>query len=311
MYRAKYSGGGHRFYDESMQAEAAWRLHVQAALPRLYGGAAGAGSLELVFQPQVRLVSGRITALEALVRWRHPERGLLLPDQFLPIAEDTGQAAGLGAWVLREAIGQFGRAARRSSALRQARLCVNVSPTQLGGDDTLLRTVREALAASGLAPQQLTLEMTEAALVGEPPRVARQLRALRREGVSVALDDLGSGFSSLALLHELPFDYVKIDRALVTGLPASGRGAALVHGLARLAHALGARVCAEGIETPEQLQAVCAAGCDDAQGYLLGRPAPLATTAAGLRFDRITLPLPRALPLPGVAALAVTGSPGP
>jgi diguanylate cyclase (GGDEF)-like protein len=275
MYRAKQDGGGICVYDATLHAETRWQVHVQRALP----AAMRRGQLFLVYQPQVRLASTRVAGVEALVRWQHPHAGLLLPPRFLPMAEQGGYAETIGRWVLERActeIVQRGSDSRSGGAriCRRLHLSVNVSPRQLAVS-SLPDLVGDVLAGSGLDPQRLTLEVTETALVEDPEAVRQQLDQIVRLGVRVALDDFGTGYSSLTLLRNLPVQQLKIDRSFITDLPTNARDQQVVAALTRLSHKLGARCCAEGVETPDQLAAVRTTGCDEVQGFLLGRPQPL------------------------------------
>jgi len=257
-------GGSWRRFSPEMDAR--WRetRALEAAL-RL---AVAEEQFELHYQPQVALPAGRLTGFEALIRWRHPERGLLAPAGFLPVAERLGLMRPIGAWVLREACRA---AASWGEALRVA---VNIAPSQLE-DGTLPGLVAEALAESGLDPARLELEVTETVLLATGDAAHDQLQALRRQGVGIAMDDFGTGHSSLTQLRAFPFDRLKIDRSFVTDLPAGGDAAAIVRAVTGLGRSLGIAVTAEGVETEAQLQELLKEGCDAAQGYLFGRPMPV------------------------------------
>ncbi len=229
--------------------------------------------LELHYQPQLCLAAGRITGFEALLRWRHPEHGLLLPDSFLPLAEELGLMAPIGEWVLRQACLD---AARWASPLAVA---VNIAAPQLAAEG-LVAAVRAALAASGLAPQRLELEVTETVVMHEAGAAADAMQALRQDGLRVAMDDFGTGYSSLAQLTRFPFDAIKVDRSFVSG--TAPQGAAILQAAAGMARGLGLACVAEGVETEGQLETVREAGCSHAQGWLVGRPMPVAAIAAFL-----------------------------
>jgi diguanylate cyclase (GGDEF)-like protein len=268
MYAAKQQGCGYALFDSGLAAADRWSVHVRSAFP----AAAARGQLCLQYQPQYRLVSGRVTTVEALLRWRHPERGLLGPDQFLSLIEGAHDIAdALAAWVLATACHEAATWAHRLIGWSAVRLAVNVSPRQLARG-RLTALVTEALRESGLAPERLQLEVTETSLLADPTDAGRQLRNLRELGITVALDDFGVGYSSLALLRDLPVDVLKIDRSFTRDMLTDPRAEAIVAAVIRLGHHLQARVCAEGVETAAQVQALRKAGCDDVQGFLLYPP---------------------------------------
>ena len=226
--------------------------------------------LRLVFQPEVSLPSGRVVALEALVRWEHPQRGLMLPSDFLPLAEETGLSVPLGRWVLREACRQVAS----SGAAAGLHLWVNLSARELTQPD-LTSAVAEALAESGLEPQRLGVEITEAVMMEDIETVGRALGELRRLGLQLAIDDFGTGFSSLTYLRRFPVGVLKVDRSFVSGILDGGEDAAIVRAVVGLGHSLGLTVVAEGVEGAAQAVALVRVGCDLAQGWHFGRPAPL------------------------------------
>jgi EAL domain-containing protein (putative c-di-GMP-specific phosphodiesterase class I) len=232
------------------------------------------GELRLVWQPLVRLGSGRAHAAEALVRWQHPDRGLLTPDQFIPLAEETGLIVPLGRWVIGEACRQA--AAWISSGdpiLREFRVAVNISTRQLA-DETLVDTVRKAMARTGLGRGRLVLEITESTLMEDPDRAAETLRELAALGLGVAIDDFGTGYSSLAALKHLDLDALKLDRSLVTGVARGTRDSAIVEAVVAMSRALDLRMVAEGVESEEELRELRRLGCDLAQGFYFARPVP-------------------------------------
>ncbi len=268
MRRAKAVGGDScRFYEAAMNPRAGERLtlehELRAALER--------GEFTLHYQPEVELSSGEIVALEALLRWQHPARGLLAALEFIPVAEEIGLLASLDDWVLRAACREA--AQWRDLAARPLRLAVNVSARRLQRPG-LVRSIVAALEASGLAPQQLELELTETAIMADEQLAARLLGELHDLGVTVALDDFGTGYSSLSRLHRLPIDRVKIDRSFVARLNDDEGAAAIVSGVVGLSESLGLGAVAEGVETAAQLAFLRELGCEAAQGYLLGRPQP-------------------------------------
>jgi len=221
---------------------------------------------ELHFQPQVSLRDGgRLTGFEALIRWRHPERGVIPPSAFLPMAERLGLMRRIGNWVIRSACRT---AATWPEGLTVA---VNIAPAQFERG-SLPKVVAEALAAARLVPERLEVEVTESVLLASGDAALGQLRALRDMGVRIAMDDFGTGYSSLTQLRIFPFDRLKIDRSFVKDLPAGGGAAAIVRAVIGLGHSLGIPVTAEGVETREQLAELMREGCDAAQGYYFGRP---------------------------------------
>jgi EAL domain-containing protein (putative c-di-GMP-specific phosphodiesterase class I) len=253
---------------------------------RALSAAIRGGEFVVFHQPTVSLRTGRITGFEALVRWQHPERGLLPPSEFIPLAEDSGLIVQLGEFVLdracRDARGWLDRFPDEP-----AKVSVNVSGRQLD-DPGFTDAVACALRDSGLPARLLTIEVTETVLAASLPSWAERLWDVRRLGVQLAMDDFGTGYSSLNQLRRLPFGVIKVDRSFVEDLPDSPEAAALVDAMVGIGRALGLAVVAEGVETAEQLAYVRGAGCDEAQGFLLGRPAP-ADVAARL-LERQSLP---------------------
>jgi EAL domain-containing protein (putative c-di-GMP-specific phosphodiesterase class I) len=214
------------------------------------------------------LSSERIVGVEALIRWRHPTRGIVSPEEFIPIAEESGLIVPIGRWVLAEASRQAATWRRRGHTIGVA---VNVSARQLD-DDSLIEDVRRTLADSGLDPGALTLEVTETTLMRDADATARRLVQLKQLGVLIAIDDFGTGYSSLAYLQQFPADVLKIDRSFVSGITTSDESAALIHTLVQLGKALHIETLAEGIEDQAQLQALQREHCDHGQGFLFSRP---------------------------------------
>jgi len=281
MYAAKAAGRARvRVFTPDLRAAAERRALVAAELP----GAIEAGELVLHHQPVLHLPTGQITGVEALVRWQHPTRGLLEPHDFLPVAERNGSILQLTDWVLREATRQ---AAAWDAAGLPLVMGVNVSAACCA-TGTLVDDVTAALAAAGLPPERLLLELTETSVAEDPVRAAAQFAALRISGVEVAIDDFGRGASSLSQLVTVPAGLLKIDPSLVAGLDsASSQSAAAVAAVVGLARAFGMRVLAEGVETRTQLELVAELGCSHAQGFHIARPMPAADVAgfvAGRRF---------------------------
>ncbi|HET6507448.1 MAG TPA: EAL domain-containing protein [Baekduia sp.] len=276
MYAAKEEGGNRHRRGYGDGDGTGRRLEVEAALR----GALDRGEFHLVAQPIAGFGDQEIVGCEALLRWTHPALGAVGPDEFIPIAEETGLIDALGAWVLRESCAQTVTVRRATG--RDLRLGVNVSPRQLR-HPAFLAALEGALADSGLPARALVVEITETALLGSDHATAHAIDGLRALGARLVLDDFGTGFSSLSMLKERPIDGIKIDRSFVAGLPADASSGAIVAAVVGMAHALGRTVTAEGIETSEQLAFLQALGCDQAQGYLVGRPMPFARLANLLR----------------------------
>jgi EAL domain-containing protein (putative c-di-GMP-specific phosphodiesterase class I) len=219
---------------------------------------------EMAYQPIVDLRTSRISGFEALLRWRHPRHGLVSPDQFIPLAEETGLILAIGGWALHAACAE---AARWPAEISVA---VNLSTRQFR-DNNLVDIIQHALDRSGLAPTRLELEITESVLLKDSRANLVTLRRLRDSGIRIALDDFGTGYSSLGYLQRFPFSKIKIDRSFTSGLPQSEESQAIVRAVMGLGRSLGMRVTAEGVETAAQLDWV-RSGCDEAQGYFLSRP---------------------------------------
>jgi EAL domain-containing protein (putative c-di-GMP-specific phosphodiesterase class I) len=264
LYRAKLEcRGTTRFYDPAMERG----LRARRALEADLAHAVARSELELHYQPIVSLEERRVIGCEALIRWRHPERGIVPPGDFIPLAEESGLIRSIGAWALGEACHA---AARWPGELRVA---VNLSVAQFSGPD-LAQITATALDASGLAPRRLELEVTESLLLGDDPETLELLHRLRRLGLGIALDDFGTGYSSLSHLRSFPFDKIKIDQTFVRDLPQMKNCEAIVGAVARLASSLDMTTVAEGVESEEHLSRVEAAGCDAVQGHLFSRPVP-------------------------------------
>jgi len=270
MYAAKREGGArHHLFAESIGLVPAEILGLESDLRH----ALGDDQLELVYQPQVELVDGTIVAAEALLRWRHPERGLISPAEFIPLAETSGLIVPIGNWVLDRALHQLRDWDDQHAGLRPIDISVNVSPRQVR-DPSLVETVRASLERTGIEPQRLHLEITETVLLEDTRTHLAALHGLRDLGVRLVLDDFGTGFSSLNYLKRFPLDVVKIDRSFVAGLPDRRDDVAIVTAVLSFADALDLQVVAEGLETDEHLQALQAMGCSYAQGFYFSRPLP-------------------------------------
>ena len=270
LYRAKNEGRGTcRRYDASMGAQIRDRRMLEHDLRH----AVARGELELVYQPQTQIDSGGVDGFEALLRWHHPARGSVSPAVFVPIAEETGAILEIGAWVLREAC----RTA--ASWPRPLGIAVNVSAVQLHNPH-FVQFVHGSLFETGLKAERLELEITETALIRDPARALLTLRQLKALGVRIAMDDFGTGYSSLSNLRSFPFDRIKIDGSFIKAVHSNPQGAAIVRSVLGLGRGLGLAVVAEGVETAEELSFLAAEHCALAQGYLLGRPAPIARFSA-------------------------------
>jgi EAL domain-containing protein (putative c-di-GMP-specific phosphodiesterase class I) len=229
--------------------------------------------LRLAYQPIVALPEGRVVGVEALVRWQHPERGLVAPLDFIPIAEDTGLIVPIGNWVLERACRQAGEWRRSMPGAGPLSISVNLSARQLAQPD-LPGLVAEVLRDTGVDPGDLHLEITESSLMEDPDAALAAMTELRGLGVRLVLDDFGTGYSSLAYVQRFPIAMLKVDRSFVADLGDDSPGGAIVAAVANMAHGLGVEVVAEGVETEDQAAAVQALGCAYAQGYLYGRPVP-------------------------------------
>jgi diguanylate cyclase (GGDEF)-like protein/PAS domain S-box-containing protein len=278
MYRAKMEGRARTaIFAESMRAGAIGRLETEMALRRSIAD----GDLRVHYQPIVNLIDGRVVGHEALVRWQHPSRGLVAPDQFITIAEESGLIVPLGAWVLREACMQARRFQLRDPMWSQLTMSVNVSGGQLGQRD-LVELVASAHRDADLSPEHLQLEMTESVLMDDAATTITILERLKDLGVHLGVDDFGTGYSSLAYLKRFPVDALKIDRSFVNGLGMDLEDSAIVAAIVSLSDTLGFITIAEGVETSLQRDILVGLGCTRAQGYLFARPLPLAEAEAAL-----------------------------
>jgi diguanylate cyclase (GGDEF)-like protein len=276
MYQAKSGGrNGFRFFTAELAHDAARHFLLEGELRQ----AIDRGELRLHYQPKIDLATSRMAGLEALVRWQHPERGLLMPGDFIDLAEESGLIVPLGRWVMGEACRQVRQ--WREDGLDPPRCAINLSARELTSD-SVVADIQEALAAQALEAGALEVEITESALMSEPERAQQHLARLRAMGVRIAIDDFGTGHASLSYLKRFPAGTVKIDRDFVAGLPDRHDDAAIVRAVATLAHSLGMVVVAEGVETARQLDFLRQAGCDQVQGYLTGRPLPAEAMAAVL-----------------------------
>jgi diguanylate cyclase (GGDEF)-like protein/PAS domain S-box-containing protein len=268
MYRAKERGRNSlQFFTASMNQRAFERFTLESALRE----AVARGQFEVHYQPQVELTNGGMAGVEALVRWRHPEHGMVRPDRFIALAEETGLIAPIGAWVLHTACAQC--RAWQDAGLGPVRMAVNLSARQFA-DENLKQAVAAVLADTGLAATSLEIELTESLIMDNVDAAIRTMRELKAMGVKLSIDDFGTGYSSLSYLRRFPADVLKIDQSFVTDVPASRDAAALVDAIISLAHGLNLHVIAEGVETEEQAGFLRGSGCDEVQGYLYSKAIP-------------------------------------
>ena len=279
MFRAKEQRDTYKFFEIGMESSVSKRLELEIDLRR----ALEREELVLHYQPQVSLHTGKIVGMEALIRWQHPERGPILPRDFISVAEETGLIIPIGEWVLRTACAQH--KAWQDSGLPKINVAVNVSPRQLADSD-LVETVRAVLEETGLDPQCLELEITEGAVMTEPQKMGEKLQALKAVGASISIDDFGTGYSSLSYLKNFPFDTLKIDQSFIRNLPGDPDDAAITLTVITLAHSLKLHAIAEGVETEEQLRYLIRNGCDEIQGYYFSRPVPAKDAESLLREGR-------------------------
>ena len=276
MYQAKRRGGNRvEVFGEDLRVRVLDRMDTEHALHR----ALERSELELHYQPVVRVVDGRPVGCEALLRWDHPEQGLVPPTRFIPVAEESGLIIPIGTWVLEEGCRQVAHWEQIGFAGPGASVEVNLSARQVDHPD-LVPSVERALRDSGLAPERVVLEITESTLMHDARTALGVLRRLKDLGVSLAIDDFGTGYSSLGYLRRFPLDVLKIDKSFVDGLGSDPGGIEIVAAVVGLAHALGLQVVAEGVETHRQLAALQELGCDYAQGYLFSPPVPAADLVA-------------------------------
>jgi EAL domain-containing protein (putative c-di-GMP-specific phosphodiesterase class I) len=266
MYRAKEQGRNtFEFYAAQNNVHSLERLALESGLRR----ALERGELVLYYQPQVDFASGRIVGTEALVRWQHPEHGLLTPASFIDIAEETGLIVPIGQWVLHAACTT--QRAWREAGLGPLRMSINLSPRQFLHEG-LMSDIAAIVRLSGGDPALIELEITEGMVMQDPERAVTLLRDMRQIGVHVAIDDFGTGHSSLAYLKRFPVDNLKIDRSFIAEIPADRGDAAITQAIIAMAHSLELKVIAEGVETQAQFDFLAAQGCDEYQGYFFARP---------------------------------------
>jgi EAL domain-containing protein (putative c-di-GMP-specific phosphodiesterase class I) len=270
MYRAKDAGRDrYEVFDEALHQSAVKRLAMESDLRQ----ALKRHQFELYYQPEVMLPSGRPHGAEALIRWRHPKRGMVQPLDFIPLAEDTGLIKPIGDWVVEQAVAQLAAWDAEVDGPRLDVLAVNLSARQLD-DVRTADTVETVLDLYGIAPNRLNLEVTESAVMTDSASTKRALAAFRDLGIQVSIDDFGTGYSSLAHLHALPVTTLKVDRSFVERLEAVDDSGPVVRAIVDMAHALGLRVVAEGAGSEGLAALVSALGCDSAQGFFWSRPLP-------------------------------------
>jgi diguanylate cyclase len=268
MYRATENGRDNcQFFEKEMNLRAVARQSLEGELRYALDGE----ELLLHYQPKINLKTGDITSVEALVRWQHPERGLLQPEQFLTVAEDSGLILGIGRWLLREACRQM--RAWLDAGLSAVPVAVNISPREFRSAD-FFESVRAALKQTHLDPKILELEITEAVLMQNASSTSSALAELKAIGVRLAVDDFGTGYSSLSYLTRFPIDALKLDQSFVRNIYVNKNDAIVARTIITMGQSLKLTVIAEGVETKEQLAFLQAAGCDEAQGYYFSRPVP-------------------------------------
>jgi diguanylate cyclase (GGDEF)-like protein len=277
MYLAKEDGkNGYRFFNRDVKVQSIERLTLETALRR----ALERDQFSLHYQPKVDMLTGQITGVEALLRWEHPDFGMVSPMQFIPLAEETGLIVPIGRWVVKQACLQNMAWQRRG--LRPVSMAVNLSPRQFA-DPHLLQDVDEALLASGMSPVLLQLEVTESMVMRNVPRAIRVLDAIQSRGIRIAIDDFGTGHSSMSLMKQFPIDTIKIDRSFVRDLAEDPEDQAIAQAIISMGKALGMTVVAEGVETAEQQAFLREHGCDEIQGFIFSRPVPARELAELLR----------------------------
>jgi EAL domain-containing protein (putative c-di-GMP-specific phosphodiesterase class I) len=258
-------GNGYQFYSEEINVRSAERLNLENRLHKAHDNE----ELFLAYQPKVELSTGAVVGMEALARWKHPQLGLVSPARFIPIAEDTGLIAGIGRWALEEACLQT--KAWNNTGLGPLRIAVNVSARQFRQTD-FVSVVSDTLLTTGLDPSLLTIELTESVVMVNAQKSIDTLRRLKEMGISLSIDDFGTGYSSLSYLKRFPLDELKVDRSFLMEVDQNSDDAAIVTAIVAMAHSLGLKVVAEGVETPEQLTFLRNIECDLLQGYFFSKP---------------------------------------
>jgi EAL domain-containing protein (putative c-di-GMP-specific phosphodiesterase class I) len=285
MYEAKTAGRNtHRFYSQSMSLRSMERLDLELKLRK----AVEHGDLQLYYQPKVDLHGRGVVGVEALLRWEHPDEGFISPERFVPLAEETGLIAPISEWVVTQACEQV--RAWSTAGLDPLTVAINVS-SQLFGFGNLATMIWGAICNSGIDAASLELEITESLLLRDLNQNHETLRAIQELGVALAVDDFGTGYSSLSYLKRLNVDALKIDRSFINDINVDADDRAICSAVVAMGHSLGLKVIAEGVETTEQLAAVCQLGCDEVQGFLFSRPVPageIPAIVASRRHEIIT-----------------------
>jgi diguanylate cyclase (GGDEF)-like protein/PAS domain S-box-containing protein len=270
MYRAKEHGrNNYQYYSEELNTNAVHRLRTEYEVRR----ALERKEFVLYYQPKIRLADQRVAGVECLIRWQHPERGLLAPNEFIDVAEETGAIVEVGSWVIEEAC-RAGQAIIQQTG-QEIEIAINISPRQFK-DPNLVNNIRRSLRETGMNPHALEVEITETMLMGDIEAAHQTIQKLHELGVKLAIDDFGTGYSSLNYLKKFPIDTVKVDRSFIMDIPDSSDDMAITSAVIAMAHRLNMQVVAEGVETAQQLDFLSEHGCEYAQGYLFSKPVPLA-----------------------------------
>lgn len=271
MYRAKELGRNNfQFFSEDMNTTILHNLEIEKELHT----AIKRDQFVLMYQPKIRLSDNKVTGVETLVRWQHPEKGIIPPDSFIPIAEETGQIIDIGAWVLEHSCHEIGSLIREGLLPEESKVAVNLSARQFA-DPNLLQTVLDIMTKSKIDPTNLELEITESILMDDVESAIAIMQAIKDRGIHIAIDDFGTGYSSLAYIKRFPIDVLKVDRSFVMDIPEDSNDMAITAAVIAMAHKLSLSVVAEGVETQEQLAFLRANHCNDGQGYLFSRPLTL------------------------------------
>ena len=271
MYRAKELGRNNfQFFSEDMNHSILEHLSLEKEI----GEAISRNQFSLVFQPKISLCDYSVTGVETLIRWQHPEKGMITPDRFIPVAEETGQILEIGSWVLEQSCRQISSLIRSKVLPQDAKVAVNLSARQFT-DPYLLQRIRSVLEITKIRPQCLELEITESTLMEDVESAIQIMQEIKRTGVAIAIDDFGTGYSSLSYIKRFPIDVLKVDRSFVTDIPDDENDMAITAAVIAMAHKLSLTVVAEGVETQEQLQFLRQNACNEGQGYLFSRPLSL------------------------------------
>jgi EAL domain-containing protein (putative c-di-GMP-specific phosphodiesterase class I) len=279
LKNARSSGQRYLYYAPRMNAALAARVALEHALQQ----ALEEQQFEMYYQPRVSLFTGRVVSAEALIRWNHPDRGVISPVEFIPLSEETGLIRPIGAWVIDAVCAQQGQ--WRKAGIPTVPVAINLSAIQCAQSE-LLNQIATAMADNGLERHCIEFELTETAVMHNPEEAARNLNGLKALGVQLSLDDFGTGYSSLAQLKRFPFDFVKIDRSFIAGIDTNPEDEAIAAAIIAMAHSLGLKVVAEGVETEAQLAVLRTLRCDEMQGYLFSEALPAKQFEALVVSDR-------------------------